>query len=179
MFNLNDKKIAILVANGFEQIEMTEPKKAFEKMGAVTALVSPEKGKVKGWNHTEWGDEFLINTPLSKASVEDYSALLLPGGVMNPDKLRINDVALQFVKAFFKANKPVAAICHGPWILINAAVIKGYQVTSWPSIKLDLMNAGAKWVDEKVVIDRNLVTSRKPEDLPQFIEASSKLFSGK
>lgn len=165
---LTGKKVAILVADGFEQVELTEPKQALEEAGAETQIVSPVPDWVKGWNHTEWGDEFVVNVPLAQAQAADYDALLLPGGVMNPDKLRRNEQALQFVRAFFEAGKPVAAICHGPWTLIDAGVVKGRKLTSYASIQTDLKNAGAKWVDEQVVVDNGLVTSRKPDDLPAF-----------
>jgi protease I len=172
MFNmekkLKDRKVAILVADGFEQVELTEPKKALEQAGAVTHIVSPNKGQVKGWNHTEWGDKFPVDVVLDKADPEDYDALLLPGGVMNPDKLRRNEHALQFVRAFFNSDKPVAAICHGPWTLIDAGVVKGRRLTSYESIQTDLKNAGAEWVNEEAVVDRGLVTSRKPDDIPVF-----------
>src|SRR5581483_1719621 len=131
-------------------------------------VISPNKDWVKGWNRTEWGDEFVVNTPLAAAKAEDYDALLLPGGVMNPDKLRRNQQALQFVKAFFDAGKPVAAICHGPWTLIDAGVVKGRKLTSYESIQTDLKNAGAEWMDKEVVVDNGLVTSRKPDDIPAF-----------
>jgi len=165
---LNGKRIAILVENGFEQVELTKPKQALEEAGAQTAIISPSGGKVKGWNHTEWGDEFQVDVPLEKAKPNDYDALLLPGGVMNPDKLRINRQALEFVKAFFDTGKPVAAICHGPWTLIDAGVAKGRKLTSYESIQTDLKNAGAQWVDQAVVVDSGLVTSRKPDDIPAF-----------
>lgn len=165
---LNGKKVAILVADGFEQIELTEPKQALEEAGAETEVVSPNKDWVKGWNRTDWGDEFVVNAPLAAAKAENYDALLLPGGVMNPDKLRRNKQALQFVKAFFEAGKPVAAICHGPWTLIDAGVVKGRKLTSYESIQADLKNAGAEWTDQEVVVDNGLVTSRKPDDLPAF-----------
>lgn len=165
---LSGKKVAILVENGFEQVEMTEPRKALEDSGAGTDLISPAKGKVKGWQHEKWGDDFDINVALADASPDDYDALVLPGGVMNPDKLRMNPLAVQFVRAFFDQNKPVAAICHGPWTLINAGVVRGRQMTSWPSLQIDLQNAGARWVDEQVVVDNGLVTSRKPDDIPAF-----------
>lgn len=174
---LAGKKIAILVANGFEQIEMTEPKKALEEAGAQTDIISPEQKNVKGWKHIEWGNEFPIDVPLTEAKASDYDALLLPGGVMNPDKLRMNMLAVEFVKQFLQSDKPIAAICHGPWTLINANLAKGYKMTSWPSIKLDLINAGANWVDETVVVDRKLVTSRKPDDIPAFNDAMVQLFS--
>lgn len=177
MSHLNGKKIAILIANGFEQVEMTDPKKALENAGAQVEIISPEKDKVKGWKHTQWGDEFSIDVPLEHANPEEYDALLLPGGVMNPDKLRMDTLAVNFVKQIFKADKPIAAICHGPWTLINAEIVKGYKMTSWPSIKVDLINAGAKWIDDKTVIDRKIVTSRKPDDIPYFNEAMIKLFA--
>src|SRR5436309_288757 len=165
---LNGKRVAILVTEGFEQVEMTEPRKALEDAGARTDLVSPARGKVKGWQHTKWGDEFPVDVPLHGARPEDYDALVLPGGVMNPDKLRTNDAAVHFVRAFFDAGKPVAAICHGPWTLIEADVVRGRTMTSWPSLQTDLKNAGANWVDREVVTDNGLVTSRKPDDLPAF-----------
>lgn len=165
---LNGKKVAILVAHGFEQVELTEPKQALEQAGAQTHIVSPEEGQVKGWQHTEWGDQFPIDVPLDQASADDYDALLLPGGVMNPDHLRRNQQALQFVRSFFAAGKPVAAICHGPWTLIDAGLVNGRKLTSYESIQSDLKNAGAQWVDQEVVVDQGLVTSRKPDDIPAF-----------
>ncbi|HZO86825.1 MAG TPA: type 1 glutamine amidotransferase domain-containing protein [Chthonomonadaceae bacterium] len=145
---LEGHKVAILVADGFEQVEMTEPKKALEQEGAQTFIVSPMQGKVKGWQHDKWGDEFPVEVPLDNAQPEDYDALLLPGGVMNPDKLRLYPQAIQFIRAMFDAGRPVAAICHGPWTLINAGVVQGRTMTSWPSIQVDLRNAGANWVDQ-------------------------------
>ncbi|HWQ35158.1 MAG TPA: type 1 glutamine amidotransferase domain-containing protein [Blastocatellia bacterium] len=165
---LEGKKVAILVADGFEQVELTEPKQALEQAGAQTQIVSPSKGEVKGWNHTEWGDRFPVEVALDQARADDYDALLLPGGVMNPDHLRRNQQALRFVKAFFDSGKPVAAICHGPWTLIDAGVVKGRRMTSYESIQTDLKNAGAQWVDQEVVTDQGLVTSRKPDDIPAF-----------
>jgi len=165
---LSGKKVAILVANGFEQVELTEPKRALEEAGAAAPIVSPESGKVKGWKHTEWGDEFPVDVPLQDAKADDYDALVLPGGVMNPDTLRRNEWALQFVRAFYESGKPIAAICHGPWTLIDAEVVEGRTMTSYPSIQTDLKNAGAKWVDKEVVVDNGLVTSRSPDDLPAF-----------
>jgi protease I len=165
---LEGKKVAVLVANGFEQVEMTGPRKALEDAGAGTDLVSPAQGKVKGWQHDHWGDEFPVDVPLDQATAEDYDALLLPGGVMNPDTLRMNRKAVEFVKAFFTAGKPVAAICHGPWTLVEADVVRGRTVTSYPSIRTDLKNAGANWVDREVATDSGLVTSRKPDDIPAF-----------
>jgi deglycase len=165
---LKGRTVAILVADGFEQQEMTDPRKALDQAGARTEIVSPAQGKVKGWKHTEWGDQFPVDVPLDRARAESYDALLLPGGVMNPDKLRMNPKAVQFVKAFFDAGKPVAAICHAPWTLIDAGVARGRTVTSWPSLRADLTNAGAKWVDQECVVDNGLVTSRKPDDIPAF-----------
>jgi protease I len=165
---LNGKRIAILVENGFEQVELTEPKRALEEAGAETYIVSPQQDEVKGWQHTEWGDKFPVDIPLEQANAVDYEGLLLPGGVMNPDKLRRNEQALTFVKAFFELGKPVAAICHGPWTLIDAGVAKGRRMTSYHSIQTDLKNAGVEWVDEAVVVDNGLVTSRNPDDIPAF-----------
>jgi protease I len=166
--NLSGKKIAILVENGFEQVELTAPREALEKIGAQTFIVSPSRGKVRGWNHTDWGADFIVDKQLSETSCAEFDALLLPGGVLNPDKLRMNPDAVKFVQEFFAGKKPVAAICHGPWTLINADVVKGRTVTSWPSLKIDLQNAGAIWVDREVVMDNGLVTSRKPDDIPAF-----------
>src|SRR4051794_7608991 len=143
---LQGKRVAILVTDGFEQVEMTEPRAALDQAGAQTQIVSPAKGQVKGWQHTDWGDTFPVDVPLEQANPGEYDALLLPGGVMNPDKLLADQHAVQFVKAFFDAGKPVAAICHGPWTLIEAGVVRGRTITSWPSLQTDLKNAGAKWV---------------------------------
>lgn len=168
--SLDGKKIAILVADGFEQIELTDPKRALEEAGATTQIVSPSGEEVQGWNHDEKADKFRVDMALGRARSDDYDALLLPGGVKNPDQLRVLTRAVEFVDGFFAAGKPVAAICHGPWILIEGDVLKGRTITSWPSLKTDLENAGAHWVDREVVIDNGLVTSRKPEDLPAFNE---------
>lgn len=165
---LEGKVIAILVADGFEQVELTGPRQALEEAGAVTRIVSPSKDAVQGWNHDEKAAQFRVEVPLTEADAADYDALLLPGGVANPDALRAIPKAIGFVHEFFEAAKPVAAICHGPWPLIDAGVVKGRTVTSWPSLKADLTNAGAKWVDRDVVTDRGLVTSRKPDDIPAF-----------
>jgi protease I len=178
MEHLQGKKVAILVADGFEQVELTEPKKALDEAGAETRIVSPSKGKVKGWKHTEWGDELPVDVPLNQARAEDFDALLLPGGVMNPDRLRRLPEVQRFVKAFFDTGKPVASICHGPWTLIDAGVASGRKMTSYHTIQSDLKNAGVDWVDQEVVIDGNLVTSRKPDDLPAFNRAMVKLFAG-
>jgi protease I len=165
---LNGKKVAIVVENGFEQVELTEPKQALEAAGAQTFIISPQRNQVKGWNHTDWGDEFQVDVPLAQAQASDYDALLLPGGVMNPDKLRTQPQAIDFIRSFFAAHKPVAAICHGPWSLIEAEVVEGRTLTSYHSIQTDLKNAGANWVDQEVVVDQGLVTSRNPDDLPAF-----------
>ena len=174
---LNGMNVAILITDGFEQVEMTEPKKALEQAGARTFIVSPAGNKVKGWQHTHWGDEFNVDVPLDKASPDDYDALLLPGGVMSPDKLRMNSKAVEFVKAFFEQNKPVAAICHGPWTMVEANVVRGRTLTSWPSLQTDIRNAGGNWVDKQVVIDGNLVSSRKPDDISAFNENMVSVFS--
>lgn len=174
---LLNMRVAILVDDGFEQVELTEPQKALEHAGAITQIVSPAEGQVKGWQHTEWGDEFPVDVALTAANSEDFDALLLPGGVMNPDHLRINEQAIAFIKAFFDAGKPVAAICHGPWTLIEAGQTRGRTLTSYPSIKSDLINAGANWVDREVVNEDGLVTSRKPDDLPAFHREMISLFS--
>lgn len=166
--NLNGKKIAILVEKGFEDIELSSPKQALEEVGAQTFIISPQDGTVRAWNRTDWGQNYPVDVPLRQAKAEDYEALLLPGGVMNPDKLRMNPAAVQFVQDFFTAGKPVAAICHGSWTLIEAGVVKGKTLTSYPSIKTDLINAGANWVDQEVVVDHGLVTSRRPGDIEAF-----------
>jgi len=165
---LEGKKVAILVADGFEQVELTSPKEALEKAGAEIEIVSPAGSSVKRWEFTKWSKTFPVDVPLKKAKQENYDALLLPGGVMNPDKLRRDEKALEFVRHFFGEGKPVAAICHGPWTLIDAGVASGRKLTSYESIQCDLKNAGAEWVDEQVVVDNGLVTSRKPADLPAF-----------
>lgn len=167
---LDGKKIAILVTDGFEQVELTEPRKALDHAGAKTEIVSPASGQIRAWKETDWGDTFPVDKPLESARAADYDALLLPGGVLNPDKLRMNTKALRFVKDFFKQSKPVAAICHGPQTLIDAGVLKGRTITSYPSVKADIANAGALWVDKEVYVDNGLVTSRKPDDLPAFNE---------
>lgn len=165
---LKDRKVAILVTNGFEQSEFTEPRKALEAAGAEIHVVSPEGGKVKAWDKTNWGEEFEVDKTLDSANPNDYTSLLLPGGVLNPDTLRTNKQAVAFVNNFLEAGKPIAAICHGPWTLIETGAIKGRKMTSYKSIKTDLINAGVNWVDEEVVVDQGLVTSRNPGDLPAF-----------
>jgi protease I len=166
--NLNGKRVAILATDGVEEVELTEPRKALDQAGARTTLVSPKSGSIKAWQHDHWGDQLEVDLPLDQAKANDFDALLLPGGVMNPDHLRQDQRAVQFVKDFFSAGKPVAAICHGPWMLVEANVVRGRTLTSWPSLKTDLRNAGADWVDREVVVDEGLVTSRKPDDIPAF-----------
>jgi protease I len=166
--DLSGCKIAILVAEGFEQVELTEPKKALESARAETSIVSPVKGKVRGWHHFDKGDYFNVDVTLDQAKPQEFDALLLPGGVVNPDQLRTMPQAVQFIREFFDGGKPVAAICHGPWTLIEADAVRGRRLTSWPSLKTDLKNAGANWTDSEVVTDNGLVTSRKPDDIPAF-----------
>ena len=168
MKELEGKKVAILVADGFEQSEMVEPRKALDQAGAETVLVSPNDDKVRGWTEGDWGKTFKVDLPLGDAKPDEFDGLLLPGGVKNPDTLRMDEDAVDFVREFFNSGKPVAAICHGPWTLINAGVVQGRKMTSYPSVSIDLKNAGAEWVDEEVVVDNGLVTSRKPSDIPAF-----------
>lgn len=165
---LDGKRVAILVANGFEQVELTSPREALEEAGAETVVVSTEDGSVRGWDHTDWGDDIDVDLPLAEADADDFDALHLPGGVMNPDNMRRDENVRRFVRAFFEAGKPVGVICHGAWTLIDAGVVEGRRLTSYPSIQADLMNAGANWVDEEVVVDKGLVSSRDPDDLPAF-----------
>ena len=165
---LQGKKVAILVENGFEQVEMSDPRKALDDAGAQTNLVSPVKGQVKGWQMENWGDQFPVDLALESADPNDFDALLLPGGVMNPDKLRMNPQAVQFAKTFVDTGKPVASICHGPWTLVEADVVRGRTLTSWPSLRTDIRNAGGQWVDRDVVCDQGIVTNRKPDDIPAF-----------
>ena len=168
MNTLNNRKIAILTENGFEESELLSPKQALEEAGATVHIVSPQKEKVTAMKDHQWSVECKVDKHISDAHADDYDGLMLPGGVFNPDKLRTNEDALKFVKEFFHAGKPVAAICHGPQTLINAEVVKGRKMTSYSAIKQDLINAGANWVDEEVVVDQGLVTSRSPKDLPAF-----------
>ena len=165
---LKGKRVAILATDGFEQVELTEPKKALEQAGAVTEIIAPKSGEIKGWKLKDWGDSVKVDKTLANAKPSDYDALVLPGGVANPDHLRMDEKAVHFVKEFAQSGKPVAAICHGPWTLIEAGVVKGHTLTSWPSLKTDLKNAGANWVDREVVMDGNFITSRKPDDLAAF-----------
>ena len=174
---LQGKKIAILATDGFEQSELTEPRQALQEAGAETQVVSPNQGKIKGWNHKDWGDEVGVDLALKSANPAEFDALLLPGGVMNPDQLRMNSDAVQFVRNFFEAGKPIASICHGPWMLVEADIVRGRTVTSWPSLKTDIRNAGGSWVDKEVVKDQQLVTSRKPDDIPAFNREMIALFA--
>jgi protease I len=174
---LKGLKVAILVTDGFEQVELAEPRKALDEAGAETRVVSPKADRVRGWKFTDWGDQVRVDAPLDQAKPEDFDALLLPGGVMNPDSLRMQPKAVAFAKAFFDAGKPVAAICHGPWLIIETGAGRGRRMTSWPSLKTDLRNAGADWADKEVVVDQKLVTSRKPDDLPAFNREMIQLFT--
>lgn len=174
---LQGMRVAILATDGFERAELLEPKLALEKAGAATFVVAPSENRIKAWNVKEWGVDVPVDIPLKKAKAEDFHALLLPGGVMNPDHLRMNKNAVQFVKNFVDSGKPVAAICHGPWTLVEAGAVRGRTMTSWPSLKTDLNNAGANWVDQEVVCDGKLVTSRKPDDIPAFDREMVRVFS--
>lgn len=168
MATLSNKKVAILTEEGFEQVELTSPKQALEQAGATVHVISPKSGKIKAWDQTNWGIEIDVDRPLNEASPDDYDALFLPGGVLNPDKLRQNKDAVAFVSAFLDEGKPVAAICHGPQTLIETGMLHGRRMTSFPSLQTDLKNAGVRWVDEEVVVDNGLVTSRRPDDLEAF-----------
>lgn len=165
---LLNKRVAILATDGFEQVELTQPKEALEEAGAQVSIVSPKSGKIQGMRHAEKGDQIPVDLVLSNAQVADFDALMIPGGLMNPDELRSTPEALKFVRGFFEAGKPVAAICHAPWVLISAGLVKGRRLTSWPAIQDDVRNAGGEWVDAEVVVDNGLVTSRKPDDIPAF-----------
>ena len=169
--NLNGKKIAILATDGFEQVELTEPRKALDDAGATTVVIAPKSGEIKGWKFKEWGDSVKVDKTLDDANPNDYDALVLPGGVINPDRLRMEPTAVNFVRQFVGTGKTVAAICHGPWTLVEADVVRGKKVTSWPSLKTDLKNAGANWVDQEVVTDGQFIFSRKPDDIPAFSKA--------
>jgi protease I len=165
---LKGKKVAILATDGFEQVELTDPKKNLESAGATVEVVSIKSGKIKGWDHTDWGKSVKVDLEVKDANPANYDSLVLPGGQMNPDSLRMDKDAIGFIKAFVESGKPVAAICHGPWTLIEAGEVKGRKMTSWPSLHTDLENAGANWVDQEVVRDGNIITSRKPDDIPAF-----------
>ncbi|MFA0960804.1 type 1 glutamine amidotransferase domain-containing protein [Roseivirga sp. BDSF3-8] len=175
---LKDRKIAVLVANGFEQVELTKPVEELKKSGATVHIISPESKTVKGWDKTDWGKTFDVDVHLDSAMPTDYDGLVLPGGQMNPDFLRANDKAVNFTKSFFNQGKPVAAICHGPWLLVETGEIDNRKMTSYNSIQTDLKNAGANWVDEQVVVDRGLITSRNPDDLEAFCEKMIEEFEG-
>jgi protease I len=177
MASIKGLKVAILIEDGFEQVEMVKPRAALDDAGAETSVVSPRPQRVRGWNLVEWGQEFPVDMPLDNADPHNFDALLLPGGVMNPDKLRMEPRAVAFAKSFFDSGKPVAVICHGPWTVIEAGAARGRRIASWPSLKTDLRNAGAEWVDEEAVTDGNMVSSRKPDDIPAFNRAMIDLFS--
>jgi len=179
MDSLKGVRVAILVDNGFERVELTEPRKALDDAGAETKIISPQEKEVRAWESKEWGDKYPVEQKLDETQANNFDALLLPGGVMNPDHLRMNPQAVSFVKAFVDSGKPIAAICHGPWTLIEAGAVKGRKITSWPSLKTDLKNAGAEWTDQEVIVDRNLVSSRKPGDIPAFNREMIKLFGEK
>jgi protease I len=175
---LSGVTVAILATNGFEEVELTETRKALDAAGATTKIVSLEAGKIRSWKTKDWGDvEVAVDQTVDSAKAASFDALLLPGGVINPDKLRMNKQAVDFVRGFFDAGKPVAAICHGPWSVIEAGAARGRRITSWPSLKTDLKNAGADWVDQEVVVDRGLTTSRNPDDIPAFNREMVKQFS--
>ena len=180
MKKLNGKKIAILATNGFEQSELLEPKRAIEEAGGTTEVISLKKGKIRSWKDGDWGKEIDVDKDLSEADAKQYQGLLLPGGVINPDLLRKDKKAVQFVQSFVsdEQQKPIAAICHGPWMLVEAGMVKGKKMTSYASIKTDLVNAGANWVDEEVVVDNGIVTSRSPKDLNAFINKEKPNFKG-
>ncbi len=174
---LSGKKIAFLATDGFEQVELTKPWQAIQDAGAETVLVSLENGEIQGVNHDEKADTFPVDQTIDEVSAADFNGLVLPGGVFNPDALRVNDKAVAFVRDFFALHKPVAAICHGPWTLVEADVVRDRRVTSWPSLRTDLRNAGANWVDEECVCDEGLVTSRNPDDLPAFCSKAIEEFA--
>jgi protease I len=174
---LSGFRVAILATDGFEQSELREPRKALDAAGAVTEVISPKNGDIRGWNHREWGESVRVDQAVRNADPKEYDALVLPGGVMNPDALRMQSQAVSFVRSFFEAGKPVAAICHGPWTIIETGAAKGHRMTSWPSLRTDITNAGGEWVDQEVVVDGNLVTSRKPDDLPAFNREMIALFA--
>ena len=165
------KRIAILATNGFEQSELMDPRESLKTAGYTVDVVSPEAGSIRGWKGKDWGDSVAVDVALADADAKDYDALVLPGGVINPDKLRMDPAALDFIRAFADADKVIAAICHAPWLLVETGIAKDRDVTSWPSVRTDLENAGGRWRDEAVVEDGNLITSRKPEDIPAFSRA--------
>jgi protease I len=165
---LQGKRIAVLATHGFEQSELLEPKRALEQAGARADVIAPDAGSIRGWQHKDWGQEVPVDRTLDEARPDEYDGVLLPGGVMNPDRLRMHPKAVEFVRESFQSGKPIAAICHGPWTMVDAGIVRGVRLTSWPSLRTDLTNAGAAWVDEEVVTDNGIVTSRKPDDLPAF-----------
>jgi protease I len=176
---LKGRKVAILATDGVEQVELTEPRKALDAAGAVTHLISPKEGAIQGMNHDQKGEMLPVDRALSEVHASEYDALLLPGGVANPDALRMEPAAVQFVREFMLSEKPVAAICHGPWLLVEAAAVSGRTLTSWPSLKTDIRNAGGQWVDQPVAVDDRLITSRKPADIPAFSAAIVKEFGNR
>ena len=176
--SLTGKTIAVVATDGFEQVELDKPVEALKAAGATVEIVAPKAGTIQGFNHHDKGDVTGVDRTIAEADANNYDALLLPGGVINPDALRLEDDAIRFIRAFTDAGKPVAAIRHGPWTLINAEAVRGRRMTSWPSLRTDLENAGAEWVDEEVVVDDRLVTSRKPDDLPAFCEKMIEAFAG-
>jgi protease I len=178
MTSLKGKRIAILATDGFEQSELLEPQSALVAAGAETKVVSLRKGEIKGWKDKNWGRSVAVDLTVDEAKPEDFDGLLLPGGVMNPDQLRMDPKAVQFARSFFDAGKPIAAICHGPWLLVEAGIVRDRTVTSWPSLKTDIVNAGGKWVDKEVVSHSGLTTSRKPDDIPAFNRAMIQEFAG-
>jgi len=165
---LKNLRVAILATEGFERVELTDPRRALDAEGADTTLIAPKDGEIKAWEHDHWGGTLRVDQKLANVKPDDFDALLLPGGVINADKIRTEPKAIEFVRAFAREGKPIAVICHAPWLLIEADIVRGRKVTSWPSLKTDLTNAGANWVDEEVVVDNGLVTSRKPDDIPAF-----------
>jgi protease I len=174
---LKGRKVAVLATDGVEQVELTEPVKALRQAGAEVHVIAPKSGAIQGWNHHDRGDRLPVDVPLDRAEATTYDALVLPGGVMNPDELRLEPKAIDFVRGFVRSDRPIAAICHGPWTLIDAGGVEGKRMTSWPSLRKDLENAGASWVDETVVVDGRLVTSRKPDDLDAFCSRMVEVFS--
>ena len=175
---LRNKKVAILAADMFERVELEEPRKALEQVGATTEVVSIHDGEIKGFDHFDPANSVKVDRTVEDASPDDYDALLIPGGVGNPDQLRGDENAIAFVRGFHEAGKPMAVICHGPWVLVESGAVRGKRVTSWPTLETDIRNAGGDWVDEEVVVDGNLVTSRKPDDIPAFNREMTRLFSG-
>ncbi|HEU4550259.1 MAG TPA: type 1 glutamine amidotransferase domain-containing protein [Rhizomicrobium sp.] len=169
MTDIKQSKILIIATHGFEQSELEEPRKRLKEAGAGVTVASPDGQKIKGWDHTDWGRPVDADIRIADARCEDYNALVIPGGVMNPDKLRVDEDAMKLVKAFLESGKPVAAVCHGPWLLVQADALRGRRATSYPSIRKDVENAGATWVDEKVVVDNGIITSRSPADLEAFV----------